>query len=146
MSSRSRLSRANSLKGPNPGRWTDPDYSRPPHHYINVRGLAALAAVMSDDDADLPAVVESLRLALLTRNPDFQQGVFNADSSVEALIRVKKLPLNVAVKSTECRTDESLANIERYAAAGFRARKSPPGPGARGQLLAYRNQSQADKR
>ncbi len=65
---------------------------------------------------------------------------------MEALIRVKMLPLKFAVKLTECRTDESLANVERYAAAGFRARKSPLGPGARGQLLAYRNQSQADKR
>jgi hypothetical protein len=79
-----------------------------------------------------------LRLALSARNSDFQKGIFNAESSVEALIQVKMLPPNVALKLTECRTDEALATLERYAAEGFRTGKSPLGPGAWGQLLAYR--------
>ncbi len=56
-------------EGPRKGRWADAHNARPPYHYIIVRGLAALAAVMPKDDADLPAVVESLRLALSARNP-----------------------------------------------------------------------------
>ncbi len=127
-------------EGSRRGRWADPHNARPPYHYIMVRALAALAAVMPADDSDQPEIVECLRLALSARNPDFRKGVLNADSSVEALIRVKMLPPHVAVKLTECNTDEALATLERYAADGFRARKSPLGPGAWGQLLAYRNE------
>lgn len=126
-------------EGPRKGRWADAHNARPAYHYIMIRGLAALAAVMPKDDADLPAVVESLRMALLARNPEFEKGVFNADSSVEALVRVKLLPVHVAQSLTECKTGEALETLERYAAEGFRLRKSPLGPGAWGQLLAYRN-------
>lgn len=127
-------------EGPRQGRWADAHNARPAYHYIMVRGLAALAAVMPQDDADLPAVVESLRMALSARNPDFEKGIFNADSSVEALIRVKLLTPHVAEKLADCKTNEALETLERYASEGFRARKSPLGPGAWGQLLEYRNQ------
>lgn len=125
-------------EGPRKGRWADAHNARPAYHYIMVRGLAALAAVMPKDDADLPSVVESLRLALSARNPDFEKGIFNSDSSVEALIRVKLLPLHVAEKLMDCETNEAFETLERYASEGFRARKSPLGPGAWGQLLEYR--------
>lgn len=124
-------------EGPRKGRWADAHNARPPYHFIMVRGLAALAAAMPKDDADLSAVVDSLRLALSARNPDFEKGIFNADSSVEALVRVEMLPPHVAVKLTGCKTDEALGTLERYAADGFRAGKPPLGPGAWGQLLAY---------
>ncbi len=129
-------------EGPRKGRWADAHNARPPYHYIMVRGLAALAAVMPKVDADLPAVVESLRLALSARNPDFEKGIFNADSSVEALIRVKMLPPHVAEKLADCKTKEAFETLEVYAAEGFRARKTPLGPGAWGQLLAYRKSHQ----
>lgn len=125
-------------EGSRKGRWADAHNARPAYHYIMVRGLAALAAVMPEDDADLPSVVESMRLALSARNPDFEKGIFNADSSVEALIRVKRLPPHVAEKLMDCETNEAFETLERYASEGFRARKSPLGPGTWGQLLAYR--------
>ena len=128
-------------EGPRKGRWADAHNARPAYHYIMIRGLAALAAVMPKDDPDLPAVVESLRSALSARNPDFEKGVFNADSSVEALVRVKMLPPHVAEKLAGCKTDEALGTLERYAAEGFRSRKSTLGPGAWGQLLEYRKAS-----
>lgn len=128
--------------GPRTGRWADAHNARPAYHYIMVRGLAALAAVLPKDDPDLPAVVECLRLALLARNPDFEKGIVNADSTVEALVRVKQLPPHVAEKLAKCHTDEALAAVERYAADGFRAKKSPLGPGAWGQLLAYRKEQE----
>jgi len=124
-------------EGPRKGRWADAHNARPAYHYIMVRGLAALAAVIPKDDPDLPAVIESLRLALKARNPDFEKGIFNADSAVEALVRVKTLPLHVSAKLADCGTGEALDTLERYAAEGFRARKSPLGPGAWGQLLKY---------
>ncbi len=125
------------IEGPRSGRWADAHNARPAYHYIMVRGLAALASVMPEDDADLPAIVESLRLALLARNPDFAKGIFNTDSSMEALIRVKMLPQHVSEKLTECKTNEAFEAIERYAAEGCRAGKPVLGPGAWGQLLAY---------
>jgi hypothetical protein len=87
--------------------------------------------------------LQQLQRPLTRRN--VQKGIFNADSSVEALIRVKMLPPNVAAKLTECKTDEALATLEHYAAEGFRVRKSPLGPAAWGQLLAYKKQSHAGK-
>lgn len=124
--------------GPRAGRWADAHNARPAYHYIMVRSLAALAAVLPRDDRDGPAVVESLRLALKARNPDFRKGVANADSAVEALVRVKALPPHVAEKLAGCGTDEALDTLERYAAAGFRAGRGALGPGAWGQLLEYR--------
>lgn len=72
-------------EGPRRGRWADPHNARPPYHYIMIRGLAALSAVMPEDDPDLPKITESLRLALCARNPDFQRGVFDLDSAVGSL-------------------------------------------------------------
>ncbi len=129
------------VEGPRKGRWADAHNARPAYHYIIVRGLAALAASMPSDDADLAAVVESLRLALLARNPDFVNGIFNADSSVEALLLVETLPPHIAVKLTECKSTEALEILERYAAEGFRRSKNPLSPGTWGQLLAYQKYS-----
>ena len=124
-------------EGPRKGRWADAHNARPAYHYIMVRGLAALAAVTPKDETDLPAVVESLRLALNARNLDFKKGIVNADSTAEALVRVKVLPPHVAEKLNGCQTDEALATLERYAAEGFRAKKTPLGPGAWGLLLEH---------
>lgn len=123
-------------EGPRKGRWADAHNARPAYHYIMIRGLAALAAVLPRDDPDLPAVTQSLRLALRARNPDFQKGIINADSAVEALVRVKGLPPHVSGKLADCGTDEALAVLERHAVAGFRAQRAALGPGAWGQLLA----------
>ncbi len=124
-------------EGPRRGRWADPHNARPAYHYIMVRGLAALAAVLPADDADLPKITEGLRLALSARNPDYQQGIFNADSSVEALLLVKSLPPHVAVSLTDCRTEEALQILERYAADQYRTGKPALSPGPWMQLLAF---------
>ena len=58
-------------EGPRRGRWADPHNARPPYHYIMVRGLASLAAVMPEDDGELPKIIECLRSARCARNPDF---------------------------------------------------------------------------
>lgn len=132
-------------QGPRKGRWADAHNARPAYHYIMIRALAALATVMPKDDPDLPTVVQSLRLALIARNPDFEKGVFNADSSMEALIQVKMLPPHVAEKLTECHTNEALEILELYSAEGFRARRAPLSPGAWGKLLAYLSRSRQDR-
>lgn len=105
--------------------------------------MAIPAAVLPKEDPDLPGIVESLRVALIARNPDFETGIVKADSSVEALVGVKSLPPHVAEKLAGCQTDEVLAIFEHYAAIGFRAGKPPLSPGAWGRLLAYQ---QRDRR
>ena len=123
--------------GPRAGRWADPHNARPAYHYIMVRALAALAAVMPADAPELPAIVAAIRLALLARNPDFQQGASNAESAMEALLLVDRLPPHVAVSLMHCQTDEALATLERFAVGGFRAGRNPLGPGAWGQWLEH---------
>ncbi len=125
-------------EGPRRGRWADPHNARPPYHFIMIRSLAALAAAMPPDDPDLPMIVESLQLALIARNPDFQKGVFDADSAVEALVMVDSLPKHVAEKLIRSGTDEALAILEGYAAEAFRARRGELGPNAWGHLLVLR--------
>jgi len=124
--------------GPRRGRWADPHNARPPYHYIIIRGLAALAGAMPNDDPELPKIVNCLRLALSARNPDFRKGIFNSDSSVEALVLVKSLPPHVSEKLADCETEEALRALGHYAAERFRNGKPALSPGAWGQFLAYR--------
>lgn len=123
--------------GPRAGRWADPHNARPAYHYIMVRALAALAAVLPEQDADRPAIVESLRLALLARNPDFDRGICNADSAVEALLVVHTLPSDIQQPLQDCRTEFALQTLERYAADRFRRGNPALSPGAWGQLLRH---------
>ena len=125
-------------KGPRAGRWADAHNARPAYHYIMVRHLAALAAVMPKDDADLPAIIDCLRIALLARNPDYRKGIINSDSSIEALVRVRMLPAHVADQLKDCQSIEALTALEASAAEAFRNNRPSMSPGAWGQLLAYR--------
>jgi hypothetical protein len=125
-------------EGPRRGRWADPHNARPPYHYIMIRGLAALAAVMPQDDPDLPIIIERIRLALCARNPDFQKGILDGESSVEALVLVDGLPEHIAAKLKGCETEQALSVLQRYAAHGFRTREHALGPGAWGYLLVHR--------
>lgn len=76
------------------------------------------------NDPDLPKITEPLRLSLSARNPDFQNGVFNADSSVEALDVVKSMSPDVSTKLTDRRTDEALATLDRH--PSIVSAKAPP--------------------
>lgn len=125
--------------GPRKGRWADAHNARPAYHYIMIRALASLAQALPPDDAELPATLEALRLALAARNPEYRtRGVANADTAIEALALVERLPPHAAGKLAGCDTAEALAALERYAVAGFRAKKMAVGIGAWGQLLARR--------
>ncbi|MGL5096305.1 MAG: hypothetical protein ACRDD1_11990, partial [Planctomycetia bacterium] len=124
--------------GPRKGRWADAHNASPAYHYILVRSVASLAAVLPRTDDDWDTVVDSLRIALQARNPDFRKGVVNADSAVEALVLVKSLPPVVAERLVDCDTENALDTLERYATERFRAKQAPLGPAAWGQLLAYR--------
>jgi hypothetical protein len=124
--------------GPRAGRWADPHNARPAYHYIMLRSLAALAAVLPGDDPARPAVVAALGRGLRARNPDFARGVVNADSAVEALAAVERLPPATAAELGATGTAAALDAIERYAASAFRDGRPNLGPGPWGALLALR--------
>jgi hypothetical protein len=124
-------------EGDRAGRWADAHNARPAYHYIMIRALAALAAVMPAEHDDAKVVVDSLRRALRARNPDFRKGITNIDSALEALIRVKSLPARLQKDLTDCDTDLALDALSAHAVAGYRSRKGAIGPGGWGAYLAW---------
>jgi len=124
------------LDGPHAGRWADAHNARPAYHYIMVRALASLVVVLPKDDAERPALLACLRLALRARNPEFtSKGIMNIDSSIEALVAVEKLPSAVRAELGPCDITEALDVLERYAAYGVMKGKPSAGPEACALLL-----------
>ena len=124
------------IDGPRAGRWADAHNARPAYHYIMVRALASLVAVMPKDDAERLALLACLRLALRARNPEFtSKGIMNIDSSIEALAAVENLPSAVREELGPCDVAEALDVLERYVAHGVMQGKSSAGPEACSLLL-----------
>ena len=79
-------------EGVHAGRWVDAHNARPAYHYIMLRSLAALAAVMPGDDPARPGIVSALRLGLIARNAEFGvRGVSNKDKAMETLLLVQRI-------------------------------------------------------
>ena len=124
------------IDGPRAGRWADAHNARPAYHYIMVRALASLVVVLPKDDADRPAALACLRLALRARNPEFtSKGIMNVDSSIEALVAVERLPAAIREELGPCDVTEALDVLERYAAYGVMKGKPSAGPEACALLL-----------
>ena len=124
------------VDGPRVGRWADAHNARPAYHYIMVRALASLVVVMPKDDAERPALLACLRLALRARNPEFtSKGIMNIDSSIEALVAVENLPAAIREELGPCDITEALDVLERHVADGVMRRKSSAGPEACALLL-----------
>jgi hypothetical protein len=124
------------LDGKYQGRWADPHNARPAYHYIIVRGLATLLAVMPPNDPDRRAAIQCLTLALKARNPDFVSRVTNPDSALEALILVTSIQ-DLAEEYRGCHTEAALEVLERYASAGFHANRPVLSPGVWGRYLEF---------
>ena len=124
------------IDGPRAGRWADAHNARPAYHYIMVRALASLVAVMPKDDTERPALLACLRLALRARNPEFaSKGIMNIDSSVEALVAVENLPSGIRAELGPCDITEALDVLERYVAHDVMKSKPSAGPEACALLL-----------
>ena len=79
------------IDGPHAGRWMDPHNARPAYHYIMLRALGQLAAVMPEDDPDRGEVIRSLTLGLRARNQEIlAKGVMNKEKSIEALLLMQQ--------------------------------------------------------
>jgi hypothetical protein len=124
--------------GPRAGRWLDPHNARPAYHYIMLRALAQLAAVVPKDDADRATLVQSLKLGLLTRNQEIlTQGVMNKDKAMEALVLVAQLFAADKTFLDESRATAALDALARFVSAESLHGKLPLGPREWGLFLEY---------
>jgi len=124
--------------GPNKGRWADQHNARPAYHYIMIRGLTALFAVLPDDDGDRERIATSIRIAMQARNREFvSQGIMNVDSSLEAILLFKSLPTKQQRAIGPCQTDEAFAVLERHCVARLRKNEGPFSPGVGGSYFAW---------
>jgi hypothetical protein len=124
--------------GPRAGRWLDPHNARPAYHYIMLRGLAQLAAVLPKDDADRAIIVQALKLGLKTRNQEIlTQGVMTKDKAMEALLLVAQVFAADRAFLEESRSTAALDALARFASAESLRGKLPLGPREWGLFLAY---------
>ena len=122
--------------GPRAGRWMDPHNARPAYHYIMVRALAQLAAVMPPDHPDRAEVLASLRSALLTRNAEMVgKGVMTKDHAMETLLMVQKAFRQDAVFLRDTQTTAALDTIGRLVSAESAQGRQPLAPAAWGLFL-----------
>jgi len=122
-------------EGPHCGRWNDQHNARPVYHYILLRGLAALVAVLPDDDADLPRAREALVLGLRVRNAEIpSQGVANPETVLDTLSRIVLDP-RLASLPPEAGVVAAYGAVVRLVSAKSRRDSLPVPPGAWGLAL-----------
>ena len=124
--------------GPRAGRWMDPHNARPAYHYIMMRALAQLAAVMPPDHVARPEILGALSLGLKTRNAEMvTQGVMNKDHAMESLLLVNHVFKNDPAFLRETQSTAALDAIGRLVSEEARRGKQPLGPGAWGLFLEF---------
>jgi hypothetical protein len=122
-------------EGPYRGRWNDRHNARLVYHYILLRGLAALVAVLPDDDADLPRAREALVLGLRVRNAEIvRQGVANPETVLDTLSRIVLAP-RLASLPPEAGVVAAYGSVARLVSAKSRRDSMPVPPGAWGLAL-----------
>jgi hypothetical protein len=101
------------------GRWVDPHNARLVYHYLIIRGLGELVAVMPHDDPDLPQAAAVLSLALRVRNAEIiEQGAAHPLTVLEVLARLAlRLPEGRIADEGQ---QEALSLLGRYTTAAFR--------------------------
>lgn len=126
------------------GRWVDPHNARLVYHYILVRGLGSLVAVLPKDDPDFPQALSALSLAL-NRNAEFlTQGVpVNKDGeslttgASTALEVLSHLKLNLPTSNNPHNQDSEkvIALLASYGTEEFAKGRLPVEPSAWGYFL-----------
>ena len=124
--------------GPNAGRWVDAHNARPTYHYIIMRALASLAAVMPKDDAARPEILHVLTLGLKTRNEEILgPGAANKDKAMEALLIVNRLFANDPEFLQTSRSAEALDALGKLVSEQYRRGAAPLGPREWGLFLEF---------
>jgi hypothetical protein len=124
--------------GPRAGRWMDPHNARPAYHYIMMRALAQLAAVMPPDHDARPEILGALSLGLKTRNAEMvTRGVMTKDHAMESLLLVNQAFKSDSAFLRETQSAAALEVIGRLVSEEARRGKQPLGPGAWGLFLEF---------
>jgi hypothetical protein len=124
--------------GPRAGRWIDPHNARPAYHYIMMRALAQLAAVLPPTHPNRAEILSSLALGLRARNAEIlSTGVMNKDKAIQALVLVHRVFENDAAFLEDTQSSAALQALAQLIAAEMRSGKQPLGPGEWGQFLEF---------
>jgi len=124
--------------GPHAGRWMDPHNARPAYHYIMMRALAELLAVMPPNQTERPEILNALTIGLKTRNTEMAtQGVMNKDHALEALLLVNQVFKNQSAFLRETQSIAALNALSKLISQEAHQGKHPLSPGAWGLFLEY---------
>jgi uncharacterized protein YyaL (SSP411 family) len=124
--------------GPHAGRWVDAHNARPAYHYIMMRGLAQLAAVLPTDDPARAEIMRSLTLGLKTRNAELlDRGAANKDKAMEALLIVNRAFAGDAAFLRESHSAAALDALGKLVSDQYRRGAAPLGPREWGLFLEF---------
>ena len=118
------------------GRWMDAHNARPAYHYIMLRALGQLAAVLPPDEPQRAVVMRALALGLRTRNQEIvAQGVMNKDKAIEALIMMNRWFSRDKAWLRETATINALDALGKLVSEQSRRGQNPLGPREWGLFL-----------
>jgi len=124
--------------GRHAGRWMDPHNARPAYHFIMMRALSQVAAVMPPGHPDRATILRSLALGLTARNTEMiTRGVMNKDHAMETLLLVNRAFAHDARFLRETRSTDALETLGRLVSEEARRGRQPLGPGPWGLFLEY---------
>jgi uncharacterized protein YyaL (SSP411 family) len=124
--------------GPYAGRWTDPHNARSAYHYIMLRALAQLAAVMPKDHIHRAEVINALALGLKARNAEMLvKGVMNKDKAIEALLLVNHVFKDDEAFLRDTLSKDALHAIALLVSEEARQGKAPLSPCEWGHFLEF---------
>lgn len=122
--------------GPRAGRWMDAHNARPAYHFIMLRALGQLAAVLPREDPARAEVVRALTLGLRARNQEIvTQGVMNKDKAIESLLLVSRWFSEDKKMLRESLTTDALDVLGRLVSEQSRRSQSPLSPREWGLFL-----------
>jgi hypothetical protein len=124
--------------GPRAGRWLDPHNARPAYHYIMMRALAQLVAVLPKDHPDRAEVLRALKLGLQSRNAEFlSRGVMTKEKALEVLLLVNRTFEKDDAFLNETHSKEALRAVGLYISEEARRGKMPLSPGEWGRFCEH---------
>jgi hypothetical protein len=126
------------------GRWADAHNARPTYHYIMLRSLVALAAVMPSTDAALATertrIIQSLRLGLVARNTDFvdaRKGAPTKETAMHVLLATIRQFSQDEEFLHNTQSREALNALSRLVSTQYRRGIEPMAPAEWGLFLEY---------
>ncbi len=124
--------------GPHAGRWVDAHNARPAYHYIMMRALAQLAAVLPADHPDRAEIRQALLLGLRTRNAEILgPGTANKDKAMEALLFVNRAFASDTAFLRESHSAAALDALGQLISDQYRRGTAPLGPREWGLFLEF---------